>query len=70
MRIEETVRVNFCQFTRSLIFGLHASPNPRQRLSPLESAMNLRATDTVSEIVSKNSGGVMENSGELSPNSH
>jgi hypothetical protein len=28
--------------------------------------MNLRATDTVSEIVSENSGGVMKNGGELS----
>jgi hypothetical protein len=35
-------------------------------LAPLETAVNLRATDTVSEIVSENSGGVMKNGGELS----
>jgi hypothetical protein len=47
-------------------FGLCASPNPRQRSSPLETAsIGQNRTGTVSEIVSQRGGGVVKNSGEL-----
>jgi hypothetical protein len=49
----------------AIFFGLYASPNPRQRLSPLESAIVPTLGRTVSEFVSEKGGGVVKNSGEL-----
>src|ERR1019366_1012686 len=63
MKIEKIARLNFCQFSRESSFGLCASPNPRQRLSPLETAILKKRTGTVSQTVSERGGGAVKNSG-------
>jgi hypothetical protein len=65
MKIEKIARLNFCQFSRESSFGLCASPNPRQRLSPLETAILKKRTGTVSQTVSERGGGAVKNSGGL-----
>ena len=62
---EKIARLTLCRFSREIKFGLHASPNPRQRLSPLETAIAQKHTGTVSESASERHGGVVKNSGEL-----
>ena len=62
---EKFARLNLCRFSREEQFGLHASPNPRQRLSPLETAIVSNPAGTVSRTVSIDSVGVVKNSGEL-----
>jgi len=66
MRIEKKNRVSEPLPVQTRItFGLCASPNPRQRLSPLETAIGQSRAGTVSEIVSQMGGGVMKNSDGL-----
>jgi hypothetical protein len=62
---EKIARLTLCRFSRESCFGFCASPNPRRRLSPLESAIIQKRTGTVSETVSAEGGGAVENSGEL-----
>src|ERR1017187_5490704 len=62
---EKIARLTLCRFSRESLFGLNASPNPRQRLSPLETAIAQKRSGTVSESASERDGGVVKNSGEL-----
>src|ERR1017187_7568491 len=62
---EKIARLTLCRFSRESLFGLNASPNPRQRLSPLETAIAQKRSGTVSESASERHGGAVKNSGEL-----
>jgi hypothetical protein len=62
---EKIARLNLCRFSRKGLVGLYASPNPRQRLSPLETATVQECTDTVSDTVSAKPERAVKNSGEL-----